>query len=64
LKRNNPSDGKLSSASFVAFDFISSQHISFPQVPFDFFAEENKLTEKISAMKYKVFFFMAILYNE
>jgi len=51
LKRNNPSDGKLSPASLVAFDFISSQHISFPQLPFNFFAEENTLIEKISAIK-------------
>jgi len=51
LKRNIPSDGKLSSASSVAFDFIGSQHIRFSQLPFNFFAEENKLIEKISAIK-------------
>jgi hypothetical protein len=51
LKRNNPSDGKLSSASFVTFDFISSQHIALSQLFFIFFAEENKLIEKISAIK-------------
>jgi len=51
LKRNNPSDGKFSPASFVAFDLISSQHIALSQLFFIFFAEENKLTEKISAIK-------------
>jgi hypothetical protein len=51
LKRNIPSDGKLSSASFVAFDFISSQNIALSQLFLIFFAEENKLTEKISAIK-------------
>jgi len=64
LKRNNPSDGKFSSASFVTFDFIISQHIALSQLFFIFFAEVNKLTEKIRASRYKVFFFMAILYNE
>jgi len=51
LKRNNPSDGKFSPVSFVAFDLISSQHIALSQLFFIFFAEENKLTEKISAIK-------------
>jgi hypothetical protein len=51
LKRNNPSDGKLSSVSFVAFDFINWQHIALSQLFFIFFAEENKLIEKISAIK-------------
>jgi len=64
LKKNNPSDGKFSSASFVAFVFISSQQIELLQLLFIFFAEENKLIEKISVTRYKVFFFMAILYNE
>jgi len=64
LNKNKPSDGKFNSVSFAVFDFISWQHIDpLPQVPLTFFAEENKLIEKISATRYKVFFFMAILYN-
>jgi hypothetical protein len=50
-KRNNPSDGKISSTSLVTFDFISSQHIALSQLLFILFAEENKLIEKIRAIK-------------
>jgi len=64
LNKNKPRDGKLTSVSLMAFVFISWQHIALSQLFFIFFAEENKLTEKIRASRYKVFFFMAILYNE
>jgi hypothetical protein len=65
LNKNKPRDGKFNSTSFAASGFISSQYIAaLSQLLFVFFAEENKLAEKIRASRYKVFFFMAILYNE
>ena len=52
LNKNNPSEGRLNSSSFVIFFaslhfFIWLQAESLSHVPLAFFAEDSKLIEKI-----------------
>jgi hypothetical protein len=52
LKRNKPSEGKFNSPSLAVLDIFSWQHANaLSQTLFVFFAEENKLIEKISMNK-------------
>lgn len=47
-----PSEGKFTSVSLAGLDFIIVQQTdALSQLPLIFFAEEKKLTEKISATK-------------